>query len=352
MKKYIIISITIFFLSINTSTAKDINIKTLKNILPFHKKINWNLSKEKLSNAKCYYNEYKNNFYISPSCFVTNKLPNIWWKKAVNSALPNIKNFKNKYNTKKEKFSYSKGKPIFENDLISIKNLKKEKYYPLFLVLDNMDFLIKIPKYYFAKEKIKNMTFYVTNKNLDKRWDCSKENYLKAIDILDWKTLYPEEKFNYNTELDALNSYCKGKTSKEYKFYSWVCGATTQLFRNSLINPYIKVTKRYSHNQRYVLYYDRYLYGDDASVYEYFKQFEIKNNWNKPIYFKTVTIKWQKYLVSIYPKKSPLVSYVTRKQIDNLKSYVWTKVFNTNSLLTEYKQYWTSSYQKKNWKRN
>ena len=51
----------------------------------------------------------------------------------------------------------------------------------------------------------------------------------------------------------------------------------SQLFRVSLINPDIVINKRYPHNEWFVQYYWENIWGDDAAVYEYSKQFEIKN---------------------------------------------------------------------------
>gem|GEM_PF-5647168 len=75
-------------------------------------------------------------------------------------------------------------------------------------MLDYANIRIDIPKYYIAKEYMKDYSFYVSAKNLDNRSECRKTNFLKALYMLDGRTLYSQQSFNYNVELVKEKNYC------------------------------------------------------------------------------------------------------------------------------------------------
>jgi len=122
------------------------------------------------------------------------------------------------------------------------------------------------------------------------------------------------------------------------------------LFRNSLINPYLYVVKRYNHGQRYVNFYSNYIYWDDGAVYEFIKIFKVKNISNSPIYFRKKQIWKELYFVSIVPKKSKQFSIVEKRQTWKLSAYVKKTVYDENWFL-KYYQDWVSNYARKNYEK-
>jgi vancomycin resistance protein YoaR len=71
-------------------------------------------------------------------------------------------------------------------------------------------------------------------------------------------------------------------------FNGGVCGAATQLFRLSLIMPDLSALDRQAHSQRYTRYYDEYIFGDDAAVYEMKKKLTVKNDSKGDIYLRVL----------------------------------------------------------------
>jgi len=172
------------------------------------------------------------------------------------------------------------------------------------------------------------------------------------MDKLDWYLLNPWKEIYFNKLIAYLPWYAKKSwdVKSNYAFYGWVCGVSTMLFRNSLINPYLFVKERHNHSQRYVNFYDKYIWWDDASVYEFIKKFIVKNIWKLPIYFKKKQIWEELYFVSIIPKKVEVFSIIKKWQIWKLSSKVSVDTFDKNGYL-KYNQFWISNYSRKNYER-
>lgn len=77
---------------------------------------------------------------------------------------------------------------------------------------------------------------------------CRKQNYDIALEQVNGAVLKPGERFNMNQHIANLPNYCGGQA---YMFSEGVCGGSTQLFWNALVNPYLYITKRFNHNQRF-----------------------------------------------------------------------------------------------------
>jgi hypothetical protein len=118
-------------------------------------------------------------------------------------------------------------------------------------------------------------------------WNCSTTNYKLAMETLDNYIMNPWDVFNANQKLSWIEDYCKWETEEEYLFYGWVCWMVSQLFRVSLLSPWITITKRFPHNEWFVQYYGETVWWDDAAIYERSKQFEIQNSWDSDVIFKT-----------------------------------------------------------------
>jgi vancomycin resistance protein YoaR len=147
----------------------------------------------------------------------------------------------------------------------------------------------------------------------------------------------------YNKLIAYAKGYFTGKSKKKYMFYGGVCWTSTMIFRLALISPQIFVEKRYNHNHRYWKYYSKYLFWDDAALYEMKKILKIKNISKKPYYFKVKRIGRKIYLVWIYPEKSNFYTWVQKKQIGHLKAEVKKIVFNQDGGVI-YFQKWISKY--------
>lgn len=297
----------------------------------------------------CYFYKKWNKFIISPICFLTNEFPQIWFTKSVDIIFPYINNFTNIYNLESTWFNYETAQPIFKKTFIDLDKIKQnlDKDTILHLSYQNVDF--EIDQTDLAYQNIKKYSFYVADKDLTGRWWCRLTNYNIAMNLFNNKIIKSWEIYNTNKEFaQHTKEYCWHETWR-YLFYGWVCGASTQLFRISLINPYIKVLQRHWHSQRYVWFYGKYIYGDDAAIYERSKQFEIKNIGNKDLYFKVWDKNWHKYMMSVYPEKNDFITNVKREQVSYTKAFVWKQVLSKYDWKKIYEQWRTSSYY---WGRN
>ena len=309
---------------------------------------------DKIRFLKCEYWIFWNVVKITPSCFIRGEFPIIDFKLVVDDFWPYVKDFYPFYDLKATNFIYTWAKVKFIDFPTTYQifdRLYDQKFSTwdkiIFVLVQLADEKIEIPKIYFERKQFEKYSFYVSTKDLSNRWKCRKFNYKLAIRQLDWLYLYPNQKFNFNKKLASLpnNFYCREKENKytRFMFYEGVCWASSQLFRNALINPFLEITKRFNHLKRYVYFYSDYIYWDDASMYQMTKQFEIKNIWSYPIYFK-IFDKWSsRYLISIYPAKTNYKTIVLKKQIWRLKAVVWKQVFKSD-WQEWYSQIWISNY--------
>jgi hypothetical protein len=202
------------------------------------------------------------------------------------------------------------------------------------------------------QEQFKKFWFFVAKRQIDKYWDCSKHNYLYALTKLNGLYLKPWESYRINDSLAWLTWYCMWVNPWKYQFYQWVCGASTQLYRVSLLMPDIEITKRFPHSQRYVKYYDEIVYWDDAAIYEFQKTFAIKNNWQYPVYFKILD-RWDtQYLVWVTPTKPDKITKIDKRQVAKLKGSVSKTVFSLTWNNKLYEQNWLSNYSFKSYDSN
>lgn len=270
------------------------------------------------------------NYFVSPVCILQNKLPTLEYKDAIDYLRQYIEWFWTTYNENETSFSYEGTFPIFKENL---------DVYPysiwakqVLIDTEKQDKMIHLNKKHIAFYTIKNLWFYVTSKDLSPLKKCTKQNYTVAINSFDWTILEPNKSINLNKHLSYLPWYCKWSWPQNLRFYWWVCGFVTQLFRTSLLLPEVEVTKRYPHSVRLSAYYSDYVFWDDAAVYEMWRQFEIKNNSEYPIYFKELN-KWDSnYFVAILFWKPENWVNITKKQTWKLG---WTIKVETYNLETK-----------------
>jgi len=352
MKKKIIVIIS-FFLCWNSFSFNQINLSNynkLTNILSW-KKLNKFKTKQILSTplSACKSRLNGNNYYVSPSCFLSWwTLPKVNFKETINDILPLISNFKKTYNLNSTWFFYNTATPTFYINYNIDKIIKQNQTNKLLLhILSLLNYYIKIPKVYFEMRQSKNYSFYVSKKNLKLRNKWRLQNLDIAINQLDWYLLKWWKTLNLNNIIANKPWYYK-KWNSKYLFYGWVCGASTMLFRNALINPYLYVVKRYNHSQWYVHFYSKYIYWDDAAMYQYIKIFKIKNISKYPIYIRKKQIWNELLLISIIPKRINEFTYISKKQVWKLKAKVSVETMDDLWNII-YKQSWISNYFRKNY---
>ena len=238
---------------------------------------------EYLSN--CEYTLSAGIFTINASCIQTKQLPKLNLTDIINEVRNQIEWFSGYYEPQSLSFDYYWAVPEF-----------KTKWNPYLIWDEESDLLIleaiewrkKIKFTYneLAQYYAEHLSYFVADKDLTNLWRCTRINYLLALESMDGVILNPWDTFNANKKLGALRWYCEWKSEWWFSFYGWVCGMVSQLFRVSLLNPDIEIVQRSPHNERFVQYYGETVWWDDAAVYEYSKQFEIKNLWNSDIVFK------------------------------------------------------------------
>lgn len=224
-------------------------------------------------------------FTINAICIQKKQLPQLSLVDIVNEVWNQIEWFSGYYDPLSQSFDYYGANPIFltnwnpylrwddEADLLVSEAIKSRK---------KVSFTCTELAQYYAK----HLSYFVSDKDLTNLKKCTRTNYLIALEWIDGVIMNPWDDFNVNTMLGSLKWYCKWQSEWNYSFYGWVCGMVSQLFRVSLLNPDVLITKRFSHDEWFVQYYWETVWGDDAAVYEYSKQFEIKNLWNSDIIFK------------------------------------------------------------------
>ena len=284
---------------------------------------------------------------VTPECLITKPTVYIPFSKVVDLIWPFVQDIKGVYRLDQNEFFYTGANVILDSGFE--KRVKKfwdqQLSWGGYMILKWSNSDIQVPLAYFAWKYFKNYSFWVSTKSLTGRDECRLTNYSLAMNKLDGLLLPPGKVYNFNEDLVKISQdeYCKGKSGRQYLFYAGVCGVSTQLFRNSLLNPFVRVVERRSHAHRYPKFYSPIVLGDDAAVYEMYKFFKIQNIGDAPLYFK-IFKKGQRevYLVSISSQKNPFKVQVEKKNLSKLSAYVQKKVWSGADLTFQKK--WTSVY--------
>lgn len=190
---------------------------------------------------------------------------------------------------------------------------------------------------------VNQYSWYVSDRYIDNYGACAKQNFMRAFDEFGTTILQPGQSLNINKLLAWLDWYCTGE-GWEYLFYQGVCGFSTQVWRNALINPYLETTKRQNHGNRWQAYYGDEIVWDDAAIYEMDKQLEIRNGSDLPIYMRTLDVWGKMYLLSVIPKKSDDVVEIRRENIGTLKGRVIRTIKNKDTGEQIDRDYYVSQY--------
>jgi hypothetical protein len=211
--------------------------------------------------------------------------------------------------------------------------------------LVNQGVQIKIPLLARYKIQFESYRLSVVDRNLREYGKCSKTNYVLAFEALHDLYLLPNESFTINSLLANLDWYCQWATPGRYLFYAWVCGLSTQLFRVSLLTPWLETIERHGHSERYTKYYGEKVVWDDAAVYNYDKKFTIQNKSNYPILIKWWISGDSHYMIGI-TRQSNIITQIQKKEIWSLEWQVIKKNFASGSLVES--GVWTTKYSIKN----
>lgn len=287
-------------------------------------------------------------FTVNPICLTSQKQSSIpklslqersywlWW---------DIKNFDQHYDLEGTEFLSKWSQPILTK-IDSILWIKTQNNYLIIalMIMERYQYRVRVPVKDVAYHQTKNMSFYVSTRSTSWRSACVKHNFITALESLNNKIIKPGQSLNLNNQVKNLD-YCIWKSTRPYLFYGWACGASTQLFRVSLMMPYLQVTQRHAHSIRYTQYYWQKVFGDDAAIYEMYKQFEVKNNGFHDILLKTFYNDNKVSLVGIQHTKNPPTVLIKKKQIWHNQGQI--KKFIIDSAKTPIlSQERTSSYKK------
>lgn len=344
------------------SYQEDIPFKTYIEHIQAANKFAWHLSPiqielayNEISDKTCTREEDENNFYLEPICLFQKKYPHIEFTQVVDFIYDNIDWFNHVYNTAPaESFNYEWAAPIYKDntsrDFLLLQNTHAHKAIAAFHSIENNK--IQIPKNIIAELIAQDYTFYVVYNDITKRQGCTLTNYKVALNSMDKVLLYPGHVLNFNKHIEWLE-YCTWRWRTDLMFYGGVCGAASQVFRASLLIPWIQVTQRHGHSERWGYYYGDDITGDDAAIYEMHKQLEIKNNDSRWIYFRTIVGDNYDYLIAVSPYKSKQWVQITRQRETSLKTNITKSIYNIHtSYSIEESTQFPTRYTRKNNTRN
>lgn len=239
----------------------------------------------KYYDSECKYSFSDGIYTIDASCVLQNKLPELTLEEIINEVWNQISDFSEYYHPFDSSFDYHGAIPLFESEWSPYLQDSDESKNLLIKAIKRRE-KIRFSYNELAKYYANKLSYFVSDKDLTNLWNCTRQNYLLALESMDNYILKPGQSFNVNQKLRWIKWYCKWRSDTNYSFYGGVCGMVSQLFRISLINPDILIKKRFSHNEWFIQYYGDIVWWDDAAVYERSKQFEIENIWNSDIIFK------------------------------------------------------------------
>ncbi len=343
IKRYIITSIY----RLSWVYAQEIPFATILNMITTDHQIQSTTNDASVTQV-CTRNDKGNYYTIAAVCLTQWQLPSLWFEESIQSIRPHIQWFDTTYDLNNSTFSYYGEQPDLHEQIATqaaIRHHPKRKQIVEQLSVNNT--ILQIPKYILAIWKSSEYWRYVTPRML--QWSrCTQTNYRIAISSLNNLLLQPWELLNFNTHIDRLPGYCKGVGNQNLMFFGWVCWASSQLFRTALLIPWLTVTKRAPHSQRYTQYYSDSVRWDDAAIYQMYKQFEVRNDSNQPLYFKILQTATTSYLVAISPQLPTTYTTINKQQIWPLRGMITKDSVDRISNQIIQTQSRTSQYQKKN----
>lgn len=284
-------------------------------------------------------------------CFLLGEYPVIWFEDAVQLVRDKVDTIDKVYDIRLSDFSFW-GSEVRSSNITPLSKYKNTLQNTF--SIDNwkttiISTKVEIPLESFAMEQFKQYAVVAADRDISLYGDCAKQNFMVWMSAMEHIVLQPGESRNANNTFAYLPGYCKGDGETEYMFYQGICGVSSMAYRASLLNPNIAITKRASHSKWYTRYYGEDIYGDDASLYEDIKQFEIRNDSQDIMLIKSKLIGDRPYLVMIHPQRLPSIVHIQKKQTGELSA----QITRTRSKWWESQQEtWSSNYYAKTWESN
>lgn len=190
-------------------------------------------------------------------------------------------------------------------------------------------------------------SFYPARRNLKLLWPCTSSNYRIAIASINKKLVPAHKDFNINKRIAFRWWYCTSWEPIKRPFYAWVCGASSQAFRVSLLHPFLETHDRQGHGIWYTRYYWEEITWDDAAVIDFRMNLTLKNTSDYPIYFRNIENKIENsnLLVAISPHQRKKTITITKKQTWPLSAYLSKQI--DSQYKTDYFQERNSTYRTK-----
>lgn len=278
---------------------------------------------------------------VNEYCLTQWRLPTLSLKEVGDALMPVIEEVTDVYSVDEQQFTYAGTDMLFEDQMLDLIEQRTSWSYVEEHTLEQ--WFVMIPTILLAWEQSQDRTFYASVRDTSTYGTCRKTNYDVAMRELNWLVVSPGEKLNMNKLIAHKPWYCTWWS--HFMFYQGACWWSTQLFWNWLINPYMEVTKRYAHWERYAWFYWSNIMWDDASMYERWKQLELQNISEHEVYFGTVVRPSDNntILLSMVPEKSSLSTMVQKQQTGKRSAVVTNSIFDINGSVI-YQKDWTSYY--------
>lgn len=278
--------------------------------------------------------------HVSPMCFYYRDGLTMPIDDALDYLFVDFDSFFDFYQQNSYNFYYMPTQPYYTDELLNFYIPYKWSTYEKYVVSqwEKEWKMIILSNNILAKLNFSQYSFYVVPTYLANRWPCSLQNYRIAIAKLNWLSLQPWEELFLNNLIKNNPNSCKWSSAQSYLFYGWSCGSSTQLFRLSLIMPYLTTVERHNHSKWWALYYGLNIMWDDAAMYQNSEKFIVRNDFDDPIYFRVYEQGDYSYLVWIVPKK--IDEYVEIfKEVNWYRSEVTKRKFDKYGDILDYEQF-------------
>ncbi len=278
-----------------------------------------------------------------------NYLLNIWCLKKLNSSdnftqnidliRDKIGTFDKEYDLEWEEINFdSSAKPMFDSPWVQKKYkvldfIKNELQKPDLSALKiNPNVKIELAPAELALFEMSNYSFYPVRRKLDLLWPCTLNNYWIAIASIDKKLVEANDDFHINRRIAFRWGYCTWWEDIARPFNAWVCWASSQVFRISLIHPFLETDDREPHSQRLTRYYWEKITWDDAAIIDFRKNLTLKNTSDAPIYFRYIDDEAGNsvLLVAISPKKNDKSVEIKKYQTGELSAFLSKDILSEN----------------------
>lgn len=294
-----------------------------------------------LERRRCVMRDAWDDMLLSPWCLLYGKKTFLSMQEAIDILMPYVQDVWAIYDTEAQWFAYMPTDFVFDERISSYEISLKDIDAYLLSTLWQHDVYVRVSKISLALLQLETMSVYASVRDTRGYGPCRKQNYDVALQMLDGVLISPWEQINLNTLIAHHSDYCTG-TAGRYMFYQGVCGWSTQLFWNALVNPYLYVVERHAHGEFWENFYGNM--WEDASIYETSKQLIIENVGLEELYIRTF---WRAdgntVLVSIYPKNEWLVSTIQKEQKQGLHAELTNTItYPEGDIL--YEQSWESRY--------